>query len=276
MPESESADDSGLEYTPPLYPWCTSGQYWPSSDGPVYRASSRWVSCFTAFVTRGRPMQGLCRHPPKEQPSVREETRWVRILLRSGPHDLRSGPQLDHNRTAGLAVRTAKQMDLNPSIFSLKKRRNKVDGLESCCNLDRKPCDPDRSRTAAGPQPDRKPCGRLRTADLGDSKPSSFFQEGYGRMRDNNAGRFCEPFFGARSRTAPSPPTVCLYQHEREETIAMALSTDVVEEARRSGSSTTGLGYLRIPPAHTPPLPSELQPQFATAKRGRREKKDEQ
>ncbi|EJK57792.1 hypothetical protein THAOC_22131, partial [Thalassiosira oceanica] len=56
----------------------------------------------------------------------------------------------------------------------------------------------------------------------------------------------------------------------------MALSTDVVEEARRSGSSTTGLGYLRIPPAHTPPLPSELQPQFATAKRGRREKKDEQ
>ncbi|EJK52044.1 hypothetical protein THAOC_28726 [Thalassiosira oceanica] len=30
----------------------------------------------------------------------------------------------------------------------------------------------------------------------------------------------------------------------------MALSTDVVEEARRSGSSTTGLGYLRIPPAH--------------------------
>ncbi|EJK56735.1 hypothetical protein THAOC_23322 [Thalassiosira oceanica] len=31
----------------------------------------------------------------------------------------------------------------------------------------------------------------------------------------------------------------------------MALSTDVVEEARRSGSSTTGLRYLRIPPAHS-------------------------
>ncbi|EJK65748.1 hypothetical protein THAOC_13365 [Thalassiosira oceanica] len=60
MPESETADDSALEYTPPLSPWCTSGQYWPSSHGPVYRASSRWVSCFTAFVTRGRPRQGLC------------------------------------------------------------------------------------------------------------------------------------------------------------------------------------------------------------------------
>ncbi|EJK77833.1 hypothetical protein THAOC_00306 [Thalassiosira oceanica] len=63
MPESETANNSGLEYTPPLSPWCTSGQYWPSSDGPVYRASSRWVSCFTAFVTRGRPMQGLWVRP---------------------------------------------------------------------------------------------------------------------------------------------------------------------------------------------------------------------
>ena len=35
-----------------------------------------------------------------------------------------------------------------------------------------------------------------------------------------------------------------------------------VEEDRLSGSSTTGLRYLRIPPTHTPPLPSELQPQF--------------
>ncbi|EJK51817.1 hypothetical protein THAOC_28978 [Thalassiosira oceanica] len=32
MPESERADDSGLEYTPRLPPWCTSGQYWPSPD----------------------------------------------------------------------------------------------------------------------------------------------------------------------------------------------------------------------------------------------------
>ncbi|EJK71556.1 hypothetical protein THAOC_06987 [Thalassiosira oceanica] len=44
MPESETADNSALEYTPPLSPWCTSGQYWPSSDGPVYRASSRLMS----------------------------------------------------------------------------------------------------------------------------------------------------------------------------------------------------------------------------------------
>ncbi|EJK77023.1 hypothetical protein THAOC_01174, partial [Thalassiosira oceanica] len=28
-------------------------QYWPSSDGPVYRASSRWVMCFLAFFTLG-------------------------------------------------------------------------------------------------------------------------------------------------------------------------------------------------------------------------------
>ncbi|EJK51256.1 hypothetical protein THAOC_29586 [Thalassiosira oceanica] len=60
MPESERADDSGLEYTPPLPPWCTSGQYWPSPDGPLCRASSRWVSCFLASVTLGPPMQGLC------------------------------------------------------------------------------------------------------------------------------------------------------------------------------------------------------------------------
>jgi len=49
----------------------------------------------------------------------------------------------------------------------------------------------------------------------------------------------------------------------------------LVEEERRSGSLRTGLCYLRILHAHTPPLPSELQPQFATAKRGRREKKEQ-
>ncbi|EJK68462.1 hypothetical protein THAOC_10356 [Thalassiosira oceanica] len=60
MPESKSAVDSGLEYTPPLPPWCTSGQYWPSPHGPVYRASTRWVSCFTAFGTLSIENQGLC------------------------------------------------------------------------------------------------------------------------------------------------------------------------------------------------------------------------
>ncbi|EJK70824.1 hypothetical protein THAOC_07787, partial [Thalassiosira oceanica] len=59
MPESELADNSDLEYTPLLPPWCTSGQYWPSSDGPVYRASSRWFFCFTAFVTRGQPWKAF-------------------------------------------------------------------------------------------------------------------------------------------------------------------------------------------------------------------------
>ncbi|EJK47577.1 hypothetical protein THAOC_33693, partial [Thalassiosira oceanica] len=62
MSESERADNSALEYTSPLPPWCTSGQYWPSPDGPVYRASSRWVSCFLASVTLGPPMQGLCMY----------------------------------------------------------------------------------------------------------------------------------------------------------------------------------------------------------------------
>ncbi|EJK59667.1 hypothetical protein THAOC_20075, partial [Thalassiosira oceanica] len=57
---SKSAVNSGLEYTPPLPPWCTSGQYWPSPDGPVYRASTRWVSCFTAFGTLSIENQGLC------------------------------------------------------------------------------------------------------------------------------------------------------------------------------------------------------------------------
>ncbi|EJK49028.1 hypothetical protein THAOC_32133 [Thalassiosira oceanica] len=52
MPESESAVDSGLEYTPPLPPWCTSGQYWPSSDW------SSFVLCRVGFwpARRRRPL----------------------------------------------------------------------------------------------------------------------------------------------------------------------------------------------------------------------------
>ncbi|EJK67105.1 hypothetical protein THAOC_11903 [Thalassiosira oceanica] len=61
MPESERANNSGLEYTPPLPPWCTSGQYWPSPYGPVYRASTRWVLCFTASGTLSIENQGLWR-----------------------------------------------------------------------------------------------------------------------------------------------------------------------------------------------------------------------
>ena len=43
--------DSALEYITPLLLRCTSGQYWPSSEGRFYRASSRWVCLLLAFVT---------------------------------------------------------------------------------------------------------------------------------------------------------------------------------------------------------------------------------
>ncbi|EJK63911.1 hypothetical protein THAOC_15405 [Thalassiosira oceanica] len=82
MPESEQADDSDLEYTSPLPPWCTSGQYWPSSDGPVYRASSRWVSCFLAFVTLGPPMQGLYhRHRDDGTARLRLQVRRCLVII---------------------------------------------------------------------------------------------------------------------------------------------------------------------------------------------------
>ena len=53
IPKLDSADSSALEYTSPLLLWCTSGQYWPSSEGSVCRASSRWVCLLLAFVTLG-------------------------------------------------------------------------------------------------------------------------------------------------------------------------------------------------------------------------------
>ena len=65
IPGLDSAGNSALEYISPLLLWCTSGQYWPSSEGPVCRASSRWVCLLLAFVTLGPPKQGLCREEAK-------------------------------------------------------------------------------------------------------------------------------------------------------------------------------------------------------------------
>ncbi|EJK52021.1 hypothetical protein THAOC_28750, partial [Thalassiosira oceanica] len=92
MPESETADNSALEYIPPLTPWCTSGQYWPSSDGPVYRASSRWVYCFTAFVTRGRPKLCCCGDGDGDGTGKRESIGWAGRATDQRESDACSGP----------------------------------------------------------------------------------------------------------------------------------------------------------------------------------------
>ena len=60
MLELASAGNSAPEYISPLLLWCTSGQYWPSSEGPVRRASSRWVCLLLAFVTLA-PAQLRCK-----------------------------------------------------------------------------------------------------------------------------------------------------------------------------------------------------------------------
>ncbi|EJK70816.1 hypothetical protein THAOC_07795, partial [Thalassiosira oceanica] len=59
-PPDPSSDDSGLEYPPPILPWRTSGQYWPWSQGPIYRALSRWVLVCAPALTLSIACQGLC------------------------------------------------------------------------------------------------------------------------------------------------------------------------------------------------------------------------
>ena len=54
MPGLASADNSAVEYTSLLLLRCTSGQYWPSSEGRFYRALSRWVFAGAPALTASR------------------------------------------------------------------------------------------------------------------------------------------------------------------------------------------------------------------------------